>query len=249
MKKIAGSGIWESFAESACKLFICWVAIRKPKTSRRKRKPKPRITGIKGCKPAEPHAVQADERISSSKLWRHQVDYRAQKTKKQCWTSTFLKWKATRPLRARELHSVKPMTKCKVHLALRAPMPWKAWSFQQIFSQLIHFIDSQQALVFRSLMMSHGFLWNSNHAVLRELWTRLGFSLLFGDVCRPSIAVVLSSTWHLNGIGTVRDSITQRPELFSSLRGPNSPALRARQKRRRGMPEGSKATKSSQNDA
>lgn len=157
MKKIAGSGIWESFAESACKLFICWVAIRKPKTSRRKRKPKPRITGIKGCKPAEPHAVQAEERNSSSKLWRHQVDYRAQKTKKQCWTSTFLKWKATRPLRARELHSVKPMTKCKVHLALRAPMPWKAWSFQQIH-QLIHFIDSQAALVFRSLMMSHGFL-------------------------------------------------------------------------------------------
>ena len=84
---------------------------------------------------------------------------------------------------ARELHSVKPMTKCKVHLALRAPMPWKAWSS----------IHSQAGDL---LFHSHGFLLNSNHAVSRVV--RLWFSLLFGNVCRPSIAILLSSTRHLN---------------------------------------------------
>ena len=104
-----GSGIWEFFAESACKL-LCWVAMRKPKTSRRKRKPKPRITGIKGCKPAELHAVP-DERNPSSMAapsrptrticlkasWCfNRLSQFHSKILNNYWTSTFLKRKAAR---------------------------------------------------------------------------------------------------------------------------------------------------------
>ncbi len=235
-----GSGIWEFFAESACKL-LCWVAMRKPKTSRRKRKPKPRITGIKGCKPAELHAVP-DERNPSSMAapsrptrticlkasWcfnRLSISF---KNIEQLLNINFLKAEGRKTPRvstvtlgsnplptccgvaARELHSVKPMTKCKVHLALRAPMPWKAWScFQHlILHQLIHSIHSQAALEtytcckwrprwWITVSQSHGLLLNSNHAVSRRV-VRLWFSLLFGNVCRPSIAILLSSTRHLN---------------------------------------------------
>lgn len=108
-------------------------------------------------------------------------------------------------LRARELHGVKPMTKCKVHLALRAPMPWKAWScFQHLIHQLIHSIRSIHPLETYSppwwitVSQSHGFLLNSNHAVLRRELSASGSACCFAMCADLELPFVLSSTWHLN---------------------------------------------------
>ena len=146
------------------------TAMRKPKTNRRKRKPKPKIIGMKGCRPSaqERFKIQPPATCNLRKklnTWQWTLfslvwpcfPWSGPRMRPGAWTTesqsfipprvqnmrgsvkksiphfeilreTPKPFDTTDTVDTGALHNVSPRTTCKVHLALRAPMPWKAWS-------------------------------------------------------------------------------------------------------------------------